>query len=173
MKKKGFNAPFIVDKFIASIIIATVLIFVAIVLLGSKITPSVQIELDSEAKAQLEKTTHNWDKIDMADGKVEAQFTIESTGNHPLKLYDVKTSCMCTEAQLISDNQTSPTFDMHSKSNYVLELAKGKSAQLKVVFDPEYHGPSGVGPITRQVEVSTNDQDNSKLTFLLTATVTR
>lgn len=129
--------------------------------------------MDSNTKAQVEETSYDWGEIGINDGNVEKVFKIKNTGSATLKLSNVLTSCMCTTAQLSLDGDTSPIFGMHSKSNYVLEVPSGKTAELKVIFDPAYHGPSGIGPITRQVEVATNDPATPKLNFMLTAVVRR
>lgn len=78
---------------------------------------------------------------------------------------------MCTTAQLIIGDTKSPEFGMHSKSAYVMEVPGGETAELKVVFDPAFHGPNGVGPINRQITVETNDPSSPVLNFMLTAMV--
>jgi len=130
-----------------------------------------QSTTNMNAKATAEETYHNWGEIGLNDGNVEKVFKIKNEGSEALRLYNVVTSCMCTTAQLILDDKSSPVFGMHSKSDYTLEVPSGETAELKVIFDPAFHGPSGVGPISRQVKVETNDQSSPELNFMLTAMV--
>ena len=60
---------------------------------------------------------------------------------------------------------------MNSSFSWVGDVPPQKEAQLEVIFDPAYHGPSGVGPINRLVSVETNDTKNSRIEFSLTGTV--
>lgn len=62
---------------------------------------------------------------------------------------------------------------MHSNSKYVTEVAPGQSAKLTVIFDPLFHGPNGIGDITRTITMSTNDKANPTLGFFLSAKVTK
>lgn len=128
-------------------------------------------ETNSDIKVSVDETSYDWGEINMNDGNVEKSFSIINTGTETLKLRDVVTSCMCTTAILGLGEVVSPTFGMHSKSNYVLEVPVGQTAELKVIFDPAFHGPSGIGPINRQVTVNTNSSETPKLTFMLTAMV--
>jgi len=132
---------------------------------------SSQATMSADAKATAEETSHDWGEIGLNDGDVEKVFKISNVGSDTLKLSNVTTSCMCTTAQLILGDKTSPVFGMHSKSSYVFEVPPGQTAELKVIFDPAFHGPSGVGPINRQINVTTNDASSPDLNFILIAMV--
>ena len=134
---------------------------------------SAQVKADPEAQAVASATSFDWGEIGLNDGNVEKVFEIKNNGTQPLSLSNVSTSCMCTTAQLSLGDETSPLFGMHTKADYSLKVPPERSAKLKVVFDPAFHGPSGVGPIIRQVMVSTNDPVSRELTFMLTAVVRR
>lgn len=125
------------------------------------------------ARVFVEETSYKWRQVGINDGNVEKIFEIKNSGTETLVLSDVITSCMCTTAQLILSGEESPVFGMHSKSNYEMEVPAGETAELKVVFDPAFHGPGGVGPINRQIKVATNDLNNPELNFMLTAVVRR
>jgi len=130
-------------------------------------------EASGDAKAQVTELTYDWGEISIDGGKVEKVFDIKNEGAGTLQLYNISTSCMCTTAQLLLGEARSPEFGMHSQSSYKMEVPAGETARLKVVFDPAFHGPSGVGPATRQIEVQTNDANQQKLIFVLTAMVRR
>lgn len=156
-----------------SIIIATIVIATfgilgwAIAQLGG----SADITMTAAAQVATQERAYDWGTIDMDDGMATKQFEITNSGTEPLQLYNVTTSCTCTTAQLISEGQRSPLYSMHTKSKYVHELAPGETAQLEVVFNPAFHGPSGVGAITRQVTVETNNPQEPALNFVVSADV--
>ncbi len=159
------------NKFIIAIVAATLFLLVGIVLLAGKMSSSAKVEANGAARAEVNSTTYDWGKIGINDGNAEAEFEIKNSGSEVLKLYNVTTSCACTTAQIITADQASPLFGMHTKSDYVAEVSPGKIARLKVIFDPLFHGPNGLGPITRTITVATNDQNNQNLTFNLSADV--
>lgn len=159
------------NKFIIAIVAVTLFLLVGVVLLAGKMSNSAKVESSSDAKAEASSTSYDWGKIGINNGNVEAVFEIKSNGNQPLKLFNIVTSCACTTAQLTTDSATSPVFGMHTKSDYITKVEPGKTAKLKVVFDPLFHGPNGLGPITRTITIATNDQSNPSLTFNLSADV--
>lgn len=129
------------------------------------------ITASQNAKASIDQKTYDWGQINMKDGNVSKTFVIKNIGTDTLKLTKVKTSCHCTKAQVTIDGNTSPSFGMNTVSPWVGDVAPGGEAQLNIVFDPAFHGPNGIGPITRYISVDTNDSSNSKLEFTLTANV--
>lgn len=159
------------NKIVISVIIATFLILAGGIAFSQKIASKPEIKESQNAKAQVDKLFYDWGEIPISGGDVGKTFTISNVGTDPLQLHSVKTSCMCTEAKIKINGKTSPSFGMHQRSNWVGEVPAGGAAEVEVVFDPDYHGPSGVGAITRQVEVSTNDEDNPKIIFKLEADV--
>ena len=127
----------------------------------------------SGGKAEVAVTSFDWGTIDYGSGDAVAEFTISNSGSGSLSLAEVSTSCMCTTAQIIINGQKSPLFGMHQKSSWIGQIPPGVQAKLKVVFDPAFHGPSGVGPVVRQVVMKTNDPEHPKLEFNLTGTVVK
>jgi hypothetical protein len=110
--------------------------------------------------------------ISMADGLVKNTYEIKNIGQGDLKINKMWTSCMCTTARLKVGDSWSREFSMHDSSFLWSETIKpGKTAYLEVVFDPNFHGPEGTGPITRAVYVSTNDPENKELEFVLLVNV--
>ncbi len=160
---------------IFSIVVSFGLIIVAGALINKQIQPSsVNLaKTDLKTRLRLKRAEHDWGQIRINGGDVKQSFVIENIGEGPLQLYNIKTSCMCTTAYLSLDDQKSPVFGMHDKSSYIMTVPPGKSAKLNVVFNPAYHGPAGLGQITRMVTIETNDRENPKLTFKLMALVTK
>ena len=158
---------------ILGIVGATILIIGGGAWLSSGSDKAPKMAGDGDVVVRVEESTHDWGEIPIDGGKVEKNFDIKNDGSGTLELFNVSTSCMCTIAQLVMGDRKSPEFGMHGKSSYVLKVPGGETAQVKVVYDPAFHGPSGVGPIDRRVKVETNDPDKQELSFALTAVVKR
>lgn len=162
-----------VDSFLVGIIVLTVLVLGGVVYFGMKIGATTQVAPDSQVELSTNSNKYDWGTVDYDGGIVSKSFTIKNTSNSVLKLYGVKTSCMCTTAQLKTSEATSQKYGMHEKTTDVFEVKPGETAELVVEFDPAFHGPSGVGPVNRTVTMNTNDAKNPTLLFQLTANVVR
>lgn len=160
-------------KIIIAIIAVTIIGLLGAVFLLSNGSIPATVTTSQNAKASIDQKTYDWGTINMKDGNINKTFIIKNTGTEILKLTKIKTSCHCTKAQVTINGNTSPLFGMNTVSSWVGEVPPGNVAELSIVFDPLYHGPSGVGPITRYVSVDTNDSNNPTLEFTLTASVTR
>ncbi|OGH11791.1 MAG: hypothetical protein A2857_04855 [Candidatus Levybacteria bacterium RIFCSPHIGHO2_01_FULL_36_15] len=159
-------------KIIIGIVLLTILILVGgIFLVSGESSTSAAITSSQNTKATVDNKNYDWGNIPFKGGNVSKTFTIKNTGTDTLKLMNIKTSCHCTKAQIKIGDTTSPSFGMNSVSSWIGEIPPGQEAELKVIFDPAYHGPQGVGPINRLVSVETNDSNNSRLEFSLTGTV--
>lgn len=160
------------------ILIAFIVLTIAILgggsyLLSASSSTPQKVTTSQNAKASVDQKTFDWGIIPYGGGNVSKTFTIKNIGTDVLQLTNIKTSCACTYAQLIIDGKTSPKFGMHSTSSWVGEIAGGKEANLTVVFDPAFHGPTGVGPMERLTSVQTNDINNSNLEFSLKGNVVK
>ncbi|OGG14815.1 hypothetical protein A2963_04420 [Candidatus Roizmanbacteria bacterium RIFCSPLOWO2_01_FULL_40_13] len=102
-------------------------------------------------------------------GEKAGKFTIENTGNKPLQLFGVSSSCGCTVGIITIDGQKSPEFGMHSKGTWTGTVDPGKKADLSVIYRPYIMPVSGT--VTRDVFIQTNDPENAKLTFTVKAFV--
>lgn len=99
----------------------------------------------------------------------EKDFIIKNTGVKPLQLSDISTSCGCTSAQIIYKDYKSKEFSMHLKSDYIVDVAPGTAATVKVTYRP-FTMPV-YGEVTREVFISTNDPVKPKLVFQVKAFV--
>lgn len=131
------------------------------------------VTLSQNAKLEVGEKTFNWGEIKYSKGNVTKTFAIINIGSDPLKLYNIKTSCACTKANLTIDRKLSPDFSMHSKSSWIGEVPPGKEAILNIIFDPTFHGPTGVGPMERLISLQTNDLSSPALEFKLTGNVVK
>lgn len=160
-------------KIIIGLIVLTMLILGGGVYFLSSTATSTQVIPSQNVKVEIPERTFDWGNIPYSGGNATKTFTIKNTGTGVLQLSGVKTSCTCTKAQVTIDGKGSPYFSMHSTTGWVGEVAPGKEAQLLVIFDPAFHGPSGVGPVERLISLETNDIQNPKIEFSLKGVVVK
>jgi len=159
---------------IIGVVIITFFILGMSVFLLADDTKSSQNVVSENARAEIvEPTSFDWGTIPINGGNVTKSFALKNTGTESLRLFNVKTSCHCTVATLTIDNKTSEEFGMSGFSDWVGEVKPNNEAKLTVIFDPAFHGPQGIGPVTRYVSVETNDKASPKITFTLTGTVVK
>lgn len=128
----------------------------------------------SENALRAEEKFYDFGTISMKNGLVSKKFKIANSIDEDIKLPSLTTSCMCTSAYFIgSDGEKSGSFGMPGMGN-VAKLNKtikaGDSAYIEVVYDPNAHGPAGVGSIDRFVYLE--DEGGNKLQFEIKANVT-
>ena len=111
----------------------------------------------------------------MKDGRVSHKFSIKNLGESLLVINKVYTSCMCTEAEVItsSGGRFGP-YGMPghgSLSTRRVEIAPNEDFVVEAIFDPAAHGPSGVGLASRTVYLETNSTLNPRLELYFSANV--
>lgn len=98
------------------------------------------------------ETVFDFGTIRMADGNVNHVFKVTNTTGSDVYVKTLTTSCMCTSAYIVRVNGETGPFGMPSMGYVppVNETIKaGESRDIKVVYDPNAHGPAGVGTIDR------------------------
>src|SRR3546814_17072075 len=89
-----------------------------------------------------------------------AEFVLRNVGGKPLHISEVRTSCMCTFAQVIIDDEESPTFNMVMYNSAAVQrwqgvVETGISATIRVIYRPS------LMPVecsfARKVKFATND----------------
>lgn len=160
-------------KVVIGFIVLTLLILGGGVYILSNSAAPAKITTSQNAKVEVDQKTFDWGNIPYSGGNATKTFIIKNTGTGVLQLTGVETSCTCTKAQITIDGKTSPYFSMHATSSWVGEVVPGKEAKLLVIFDPAFHGPTGVGPMERLISVDTNDSQNPKLEFSLKGVVVK
>ena len=121
----------------------------------------------SEIKNQLiaSETFYDFGKISMANGDVSKIFKVTNSSSEDIKVPSLTTSCMCTNAFVIeSDGSKKGPFGMPGHGGAVPrvnEIIKaGESRDIEVVYNPNAHGPAGVGLIERSVFL---EDENGKI----------
>lgn len=121
-----------------------------------------------------EEKFYDFGTISMKNGLVVKTFKVINPTNEDIKLPSLTTSCMCTSAYFVGlDGIKNGPFGMPGMGfvpslNQVIKA--GQSANIEVVYDPNAHGPAGVGMIDRFVYLE--DINGNKLQFEIKANVT-
>ncbi|MEK9171632.1 MAG: DUF1573 domain-containing protein [Patescibacteria group bacterium] len=166
------------NKIIISVLII-ILIIVGLLWWGRPAQESVSANPNSSYSVNaLEalETSYDFGKISMAQGKVEKTFEISNADSQDITLERITTSCMCTVVYLetVAGDEEKGPFGMigHGgavpKANEIIK--PGESRKVRVVFDPNAHGPAGVGIINRVVTLE--DGLGRVLEFQIKAVVT-
>lgn len=110
----------------------------------------------------------NFGTISMQNGKVSQVYILKNGSDVPRTLTAITTSCMCTDA--VIDGQT---FGMHYDPAANVVIAPGETKTLTVTFDPNAHGPDAVGPISREVSITSDDPNYPQTKIKFTGMVTK
>lgn len=108
---------------------------------------------------KLDPQNYDFGTISMKNGLASKSFTVRNDQNQPISLAELYTSCMCTNVKIkIKDIEYGP-FGMqgHGAMKMLNQvLGAGEEAQLEVIFDPNAHGPSGIGQIERTITIQSD-----------------
>ena len=123
----------------------------------------------------VEELFYDFGTISMKNGKVSKLFKVFNSSDGDINLESVTTSCMCTTAYIVKeDGNKSRPFGMPGhggtvpKANEIIKA--GESREIEVVYDPNAHGPAGVGLIERSVFLE--DENNNVIEFKFKVNVT-
>jgi hypothetical protein len=119
------------------------------------------------------ETFHDFGTISMKNGKVSTTLKLKNIKAEPVSLTRLYTSCMCTEAKINVAGKTEGPFGMIGHGaipKFNDFLAPNTEAEVEVVFDPNAHGPAGVGTIERTVTVEGQDGKLAQLNIKATVT---
>jgi hypothetical protein len=102
--------------------------------------------------------------VSVAAGETSTSFTVRNDGKSDLIITGMESSCGCTTVTLVLDGVESPRFGMPGHGSEMPKgwsavLAPGKTAELKVYYDPTVH-PELRGSVTRTVTVFSDDPVN-------------
>ncbi|MEK7072425.1 MAG: DUF1573 domain-containing protein [Patescibacteria group bacterium] len=128
---------------------------------------------NSQSSLTTSEKVYDFGTISMKNGKVEKIFKVTNSSNQDATIDSVLTSCMCTVAYLESPDGEKGPFGMAGhglvpKANEIIKA--GETRDIKVVYDPNAHGPAGVGNIDRFITLT--EKNGAKFYFEITAVVT-
>lgn len=117
---------------------------------------------------------YDFETISMKNGDVFREFTVTNPTSKDIFVSTVLTSCMCTSAFIVEpDGSTKGPFKMPGMG-YVPPanetIKAGESRVIRVVYNPNAHGPAGVGQIDRFVTLT--DENGGTLQLEIKALVT-
>ena len=129
---------------------------------------------DENGNLTTEDNAFNFGTVPMYGGKVKHSFSLKNNGQGPVKISKIYTSCMCTEATLITGNAKIGPFGMPGHGGLTMRksqsLSSGEEAIIEVEVDPAAHGPQGTGPAKKVVYIETDD--SQRLQMILDINVT-
>ncbi len=139
---------------------------------------SVQNVDDSQREGfalEAPETVYDFGSISMKDGNVQKEFTITNISGKDVRVTSVVTSCMCTTAYIVRpDGGVNGPFGMPGHGGSVPpaneDILAGESRIIRVIYDPNAHGPAGVGAIDRFITLT--DESGGVLRLEIRAVVT-
>ncbi|MEK7464727.1 MAG: DUF1573 domain-containing protein [Patescibacteria group bacterium] len=119
------------------------------------------------------ETLYDFGTISMKNGLVNHVFKVTNSSDKDIYIKKISTSCMCTSAYVVSAKGAKGPFGMEGMgylppANETIRA--GESLDVKVVYDPNAHGPAGVGFIDRLVYLA--DASGKTLQLEIKAVVT-
>lgn len=104
----------------------------------------------------LSEKFYDFGTISMKNGNVSTVFQVINSSTEDITIPSLYTSCMCTIATILNpDGGKKGPFGMPGHGGAVpranLVVKAGESADIEVTYDPNAHGPAGVGLIERAV----------------------
>ena len=166
------------NKTLIIIIVLIIIVFVGLVIWGQAGVKNNSNVLGTSSSGQgflsTEEKSYDFGTISMANGLVNKVFKITNTTGQDATIDSIVTSCMCTAAYLESPEGELGPFGMPGHGGLIggrvnETLKPGETRDLKVVFDPNAHGPAGVGAINRSITLSGK---GGKLVLTIAAVVT-
>lgn len=130
---------------------------------------------NTESRLTALETFYDFGAISMKNGNVSKTFQVFNSGDKDINLESVTTSCMCTVAYVVGSNGSkNGPYGMPGHGGSVPKvnevIKSGESRDIEVVYDPNAHGPAGVGMINRFIYLE--DIGGNKLQFEIKANVT-
>lgn len=121
--------------------------------------PTESVTASSKGILSAQETSYNFNTVSMANGDVSHIFKIKNTGPETVTITKLYTSCMCTKASLKINGKTTGPFGMAGHGfipSINVKVEPEQEVEVEAVFDPNAHGPAGVGKIDRVVTVENN-----------------
>jgi len=122
-----------------------------------------------------EETFYDFGTISMKNGNVSKKFRVANSSGADITLSKVTTSCMCTVAYILREDATRKgPYGMPGHGGFVPKaneiIKAGESREIEVVYDPNAHGPAGVGLIERSVYLQDESGKVTELNFKVNVT---
>lgn len=131
-------------------------------------------QVKNKSQLIVAESVYDFGTISMANGNVSQIFKVTNQTNKNIFISNLTTSCMCTNAYIVkSDGSKKGPFGM-TGMGYVPKadetIKAGETRNIEVVYDPNAHGPAGVGLVDRFIYL--DDTDGGRLQLEIKARVT-
>ncbi len=148
-------------KVLSTIFIVIGVVALGLLLLYAEPKAGENVESKSVSSNQTSQLTadlsfYDFGTISMKNGKVTKSFKVYNNQSNPVLVSKVYTSCMCTDALLKIGTKSYGPYGMLAHGlvpSVNQEIKPSEEANIDVTFDPNAHGPAGVGVIEREVTV--------------------
>ncbi|MFH1840675.1 MAG: DUF1573 domain-containing protein [Candidatus Shapirobacteria bacterium] len=163
-------------KFVVGVIVFSLVIVALGVYLLSRAPARVALFPENEARIGLESRRYDFGSVRLNSGLIVHRYVIRNLGKIDLKIANLASSCACIKVYFKSANQESPRAGMKGMtkiSEWIGVLQPEESGEVIIEFDPNFHGPQGVGKITRAVSFETNDPQNRYVELSFNGEVTK
>ncbi len=162
------------DKKIIIIVVVAIIGILAFMAWGyGRTARTTQAQHNEQSSLKAPEALYDFGTISMANGNVDHMFEISNPTDIDVTIDSVSTSCMCTTAYIVSGDSKEGPFGMPGMggmtSTKVVIPAHGTKS-IDVVYDPNAHGPAGVGNIDRFASVT--EAGGGTLQFEIKAVVT-
>lgn len=140
--------------------------------------PRSLLELEQQRQAALrgsplkaDRDRYDFGAIPINGGNVQTVFQVANRGSEAVSLVSVYTSCGCTTAVLEFPDGSKegpfgmPGHDLPIRLERPRRLDPGQVVKVHAIFDPAAHGPAGLGPVVRAVNLHTSDGGGVEVTF--------
>jgi hypothetical protein len=109
----------------------------------------------------IDPSLYDFGDVSRKEGTITTFLEIKNEGKSNLVIDRIETSCGCTSASIVYQEKEGPTFTMpgHDKKNsteWQVSIPPGKTAKLKVYYDPNVH-EDFLGQAVREIYVYSND----------------
>ena len=139
------------------IIIVTLIVvgIIGLMIWGKSAQNTVEADTGAISNLTYSEKLYDFGTISMKNGLVTKDFTVTNNTDKDIVIPSLTTSCMCTKAYFVKpDGSIKGPFGMPSMGfvpplNETIKV--GESRIVRAVYDPNAHGPAGVGPIDRFV----------------------
>lgn len=145
-----------------------------LILAGCQASPITTSIVDSSLVPA--STEYDFGMISMEDGEVSTKYKLKNTGEEPITITNMYTSCMCTTAQLEYNGETSNKVGMRgyeSSDQVNITIQPGETIEVEATYDPNAHGPMGTGVNRRTVIINTNSSTTPEIMLNFTTEVVK
>lgn len=145
------------NTIITAVLVAAAI--VGLVLWGRANDAPTHSQAEPNQKSSLFASERSFDfgTISMKDGNVTHVFRVANAADKDVTIERLSTSCMCTTAYIVEGASRSGPFGMAgmgvgTQANHLFRA--GETKGIEVVYDPNAHGPAGVGPMERFIHLT-------------------